>query len=257
VSLLSVRDLHKSYKSSSGHIVSAVANASFDLDAGTTLAIVGESGAGKSTLGRLVLRLIEPDAGAIVLAGENIRDFSKRRLRAARGSMQMVFQDPYSSLDPRRTIEQSIEEPLILHTGLSRRDRRSVILGLMDRVGLSSALLSRRPNLLSGGQLQRVSIARALAVKPRLIVCDEPVAALDISVRAQVLNLLLEIQRADDVALLFITHDMSTVRAMADQLAVMRSGVIVDYGPTDDVVNSPTSEYTRELLDAIPQLQLG
>jgi ABC-type glutathione transport system ATPase component len=232
--------------------VSAVTDVSFRLDVGRTLAVVGESGSGKSTLGRLVLRLIEPDHGRILIDGTDVRSLSQRDLRRFRAKNQIVFQDPKSSLNPRRTIEAAVTEPLGLHTNMTVAEQRRRAGELLGQVGLPASVLSRYPAQLSGGQLQRVAIARTLALDPRFIVCDEVVAALDASIRAHVLNLLADLQAVSNIAYLFITHDMATVGRFADELLVMRAGQVVESGPVGDVLTSPQHDYTRELISAIP-----
>lgn len=230
----------------------AVDDVSFMIDEGECLAVVGESGAGKSTLGRLVLRLIEPDRGSVTLAGMDVRSLNRRELRASREHMQMVFQDPYSSLDPRMTIRACVAEPLLAHTPMSRveRDRRAA--ELIDTVGLSSRYLDRYPVELSGGQLQRVSIARAIALKPKLIVCDEPVTALDVSVRAQIINLLNDLRSEFNLAYLFVTHDLALVEIVADRVLVMRGGRVIETANVAALFSDPQNPYTRELLSATP-----
>jgi peptide/nickel transport system ATP-binding protein/oligopeptide transport system ATP-binding protein len=230
----------------------AVDDVTFSLDHGRTLAVVGESGAGKSTTARLVLRLIEPDAGTIHFDGTDLLALSSADMRRQRRRMQMIFQDPYSALDPRITIGHSVAEPLKVHFHMNRSDREQIVGRLLGRVGLGSHHLDRLPSELSGGQLQRVSIARALTVDPLLIVCDEAVAALDVSIRAEVLNLLLDIQEERSVSYLFIAHDLAIVEAFADDVVVMRNGAVVEGGPIGTVFTSPTSPYTKELLAAIP-----
>jgi peptide/nickel transport system ATP-binding protein/oligopeptide transport system ATP-binding protein len=226
----------------------AVRDVSFSLARGETLAVVGESGAGKSTVGRLVLRLIEPDAGRIVFDGTDVSTLDRRELIRFRHRAQMIFQDPYSSLDPRIDIGTSIGEPLLIHRRLSRVERDKRAAELLDRVGLARSTAHSHPAELSGGQLQRVAIARALALEPALIVCDEPVAALDVSVRAQVLNLMLDLQAELGLAYLFISHDLALVEVIADRVAVMRRGEIVELAPAEALYRDPQHEYTRELL---------
>jgi ABC-type oligopeptide transport system ATPase subunit len=230
----------------------AVQGVDLTVHRGETVAVVGESGAGKSTLGRLVLRLIEPDEGSIVLDGVDVRALRARQLRALRKRMQMIFQDPYSSLDPRMVIEDAVAEPLVLHFDLTADERRARVLDLLTRVGISEHQADRYPYEFSGGQLQRIAIARALAVEPDLIVCDEPVAALDTSIQAQVINLLHDLQEEHGVAYVFISHDLSLVRLIADRVAVMYQGRIVEEGPTASVFEDPQDPYTRALLDVIP-----
>jgi oligopeptide transport system ATP-binding protein len=230
----------------------AVRDVSFTLERGETLAVVGESGAGKSTVGRLVLRLIEPDAGRIVFDGTDVSALGSRELVRLRRRMQMIFQDPHGSLDPRVDVGASVAEPLLVHFRTRRAERERRAAGLLDRVGLARATMRRHPGELSGGQLQRVAIARALALEPDLIVCDEPVAALDVSVRAQVLNLMHDLQQDLGLAYLFISHDLALVEVIADRVAVMRQGKIVETAPARDLYRDPQHEYTRELLAAVP-----
>jgi oligopeptide transport system ATP-binding protein len=230
----------------------AVDDVTFSLDRGRTLAVVGESGAGKSTTARLVLRLIEPDAGTMHFDGTDLLALSRGDMRRERRRIQMIFQDPYSALDPRITIGHSVAEPLKVHFHMNRRDREQIVVRLLGRVGLGPHHLDRLPSELSGGQLQRVSIARALTVDPLLIVCDEAVAALDVSIRAEVLNLLLDIQEERGVSYLFIAHDLAIVEAFADDVIVMKDGAVVEGGPIGDVFTAPSSTYTKELLAAIP-----
>ena len=219
---------------------------------GETLAVVGESGAGKSTLGRLLLRLIEPDEGRVVLDGTDVLALRSKELRALRKRMQMIFQDPFGSLDPRMVVEDAVAEPLVVHFGMQGSERRSRVLELLDRVGIGEHQAERYPHEFSGGQLQRIAIARALAAEPDLIVCDEPVAALDVSIRAQVVNLLHELQRERGVAYVFISHDLSLVRLIAQRVAVMYQGRVVEEGETGAVFDNPQHSYTQALLDAIP-----
>lgn len=263
MTLLRVQGLSKSYprrRDFFGRVVDrfdAVSDVSFTLGHGETLSIVGESGAGKSTVGRLILRLIEPDRGSVVLDGVDLRAIPRRALRAHRRHMQMIFQDPFSSLDPRVEIGRSVEEPMLMHLGLSADERRGRALALLRRVGLDEGYARRLPSGLSGGQLQRVAIARALSLNPKLIVCDEPVAALDVSVRAQVLNLMAELQEEFGMSYLFISHDLSIVRAISDRVAVMSRSRLVEVGETEQIFQAPENDYTRELISAIPQLAHG
>lgn len=230
----------------------AVRDVSFDLNAGETLAIVGESGAGKSTLGRLVLRLVEPDAGSILIEGRDIRELGRGPLRSLRKRVQMIFQDPYSSLDPRMSVEDSVAEPLTIHFNMGSAERHRKVLEVLDRVGIGARQASRYPHEFSGGQLQRIAIARALAVEPDLIVCDEPVAALDMSIRAQVINLLADLQEERGVSYLFISHDLSLVRHFADRIAVMYRGEIVEVASSEELYTDPKHPYSRDLLKVIP-----
>lgn len=260
MTLLEVTGLTKKYTTKKNwygrpaEVFVAVDDVGFSLDSGRTLALVGESGAGKSTTGRLVNRLLRPDAGDIVFEGKNIAKLDGSKLRAVRPMMQMIFQDPYSSLDPRIPIIDSVGEPLLIHEGMSRSDRRKRAAELLHRVGVREDLAWRRPSELSGGQLQRVSIARALSVSPKLIVCDEPVAALDVSIQAQVLDLLVGLQRDLGLSYLFISHDLAIVRSFSSEIAVMKDGQIVEHGATERVFHEPEHSYTQELIDSIPRL---
>ncbi|MGV9946783.1 ATP-binding cassette domain-containing protein [Rhodococcus aetherivorans] len=248
--LLEVHGLTKSF----GAEKAAVSDVSFGLEAGQTLALVGESGAGKSTTGRLALRLSTPDSGRIRFRGSDVGALSRRGLQGFRREAQMIFQDPFSSLNPRMRIWKAVAEPMLVHRTAPRRELRDRAADLLAQVGLPTHLIDRFPTSLSGGQLQRVAIARALATGPALIVCDEPVAALDVSVQAQVINLLLEIQRDRGVAYLFITHDLALVETFAHSVAVMRAGRIVEQAPVAELFATPREEYTKTLLDAIPEL---
>jgi oligopeptide transport system ATP-binding protein len=255
--LLRATGLTKAFRSGGGlfsakHVHQAVRGVDVVVDRGETLAVVGESGAGKSTVGRLVLRLIEPDEGTIVLDGTDVRALGTKQLREMRKQAQMIFQDPFSSLDPRMVVEDALAVPLKLHFGLKGAELRRRVLELLDRVGIAEHQAERYPYEFSGGQLQRIAIARALAVEPDLIVCDEPVAALDVSIQAQVINLLDDLQRDQHVAYVFISHDLSLVQIIADRLAVMYQGLVVEEGPSASIFAGPRHPYTRALLDVIP-----
>lgn len=231
--------------------VRAVDGVSFTLAQGETLGLVGETGSGKSTLGRLVLRLVEPTAGRIRFEGRDVTGASSGVLRAMRPRMQMVFQDPYGSLDPRMTAGQIIAEPMVTH-GVARREAAERARALLSQVGLRSAMAGRYPHEFSGGQRQRLGIARAIALDPSLVVLDEPVSALDVSVQAQILNLLAEIQARSSVAYLFIAHDLAVVRHVSDRVAVMYLGRIVEIAPRDALYGAPRHPYTVSLLAAVP-----
>ncbi|NNM72923.1 ABC transporter ATP-binding protein [Enterovirga aerilata] len=232
--------------------VHAVEKVSFDLRQGETLALVGESGCGKSTTGRSVMRLIEPLSGSVLLDGEDIMALGERELRERRRKMQMIFQDPFASLDPRMTVGAAIAEPLVINRLASRAEAREKTAELLRRVGLSPDMAGRFPHEFSGGQRQRICIARALAVRPRLIVADESVSALDVSVKAQVVNLMLELQAGMKLAYLFISHDMAVVERVSHRVAVMYLGEIVEIGPRAEIFGNPQHSYTRRLLEAVP-----
>ncbi len=247
--VLEVENLAKRFATPAG-VVHAVNDVSFVLHPGETLGLVGESGSGKSTLGRCVLRLTAPSAGRIRFAGQDITDAPERHCRALRGAMQMVFQDPWAALNPRMTARELIEEPLLLHTPLSRAERREEATRLGLRVRLPEAMLGRYPSELSGGQQQRVCIARAIATKPALIVLDEPTSSLDLSVRAGILDLLAELKEETGAAMLFITHDLGTLRLMADRVMVMYLGRVVEQAPAATLYAAPAHPYTQALMSA-------
>jgi oligopeptide/dipeptide ABC transporter ATP-binding protein len=232
--------------------VQAVDGVSLTVHQGSVLAIVGESGCGKSTLGRLAMRLIEPDQGAIRFMGQDLRALSPAALRARRRDMQIIFQDPFASLDPRMTVEQAVAEPLRLHGIVPRAKERERVAELLSRVGLRPELARRWPHEFSGGQRQRIAIARALASGPKLILGDEPVSALDVSVQAQVVNLLQDLIRDLGLTFVLISHDLGVVRHVADRVAVMYLGRVVEEGPTEAVFMAPRHPYTRALLAAVP-----
>jgi oligopeptide/dipeptide ABC transporter ATP-binding protein len=235
-------------------VVRAVDGVSLDVAPGETLALVGESGSGKSTVGRLALRLIEPTAGTVRFAGRDLASLSGAELRRARAGAQLIFQDPYSSLNPRMTVGEMLAEPLLLHTDLSPASRRARVADLLRIVGLRSECAQRYPHEFSGGQRQRIAIARALAVEPELIICDEPVSALDVSIRSQIINLLRDLQQRLGLAYVFISHDLAVVQHIATRVAVMYLGRIVETAPCDRIFAEPRHPYTQALLAAVPVL---
>jgi peptide/nickel transport system ATP-binding protein len=258
--LMSVRDLKVHFPVRKGIFqrvvdqVKAVDGISFDVYPGQTRGLVGESGCGKTTTGRAVLRLIEPTDGQVFYRGEDVRALSGGKLRLLRKHMQIIFQDPYGSLNPRMTVESALIEPMwIQKIGKSTADRRDRAVDLLEEVGLSAMHLRRYPHEFSGGQRQRVCIARALSVEPEFIICDESVSALDVSVQAQVLNLLKDLQEKKGLTYVFISHDLSVVKFMADMMAVMRDGKFVEFGPSEAIYADPKQEYTRKLISATPQ----
>jgi len=237
--------------------VRAVNDVSLAINAGETLGLVGESGSGKSTLGRMLLRLIDPDSGEVLFDGRDVLRASGAELRRLRRDMQIIFQDPFGSLDPRMTVEQIVCEPMVVHGNESGEARRQRAAEMMCAVGLDASALARYPHEFSGGQRQRIGIARAMMLRPRFIVADEPVSALDVSVGAQIVNLLQRLQREFQLTYLFISHSMPIVRYLADRIAVMQRGELVEVGATEQIVTAPQHPYTRTLLAATPELQVG
>jgi oligopeptide/dipeptide ABC transporter ATP-binding protein len=261
--LLRVRNLRKYFPQRSGllkqhkHYLHAVDDVSFDLLRGETLGLVGESGCGKSTLGRTLLRLYEPDAGEIRFDGRDLRALSRGEMRQMRRRMQMIFQDPYDSLNPRHTIGDIIEEPLLVHRVGNAAQRREQVAALLRQVGLAPDSAERYPHELSGGQRQRVGIARAIALNPDFVVCDEAISALDVSIQAQIINLLLQLRQSLDLSLLFISHDLSVVRHLSDRVAVMYLGEIVELAPAASIYSEARHPYTQYLIASIPKPQPG
>lgn len=262
-SLLDVRDLRKSFPRAAGIFSSgarrpsfvAVDQVSFDVAPGETFAIVGESGCGKTTLARVLLRLIEPDSGRILFDGQEVTSLSGTALRRARRSMQMIFQDPFASLNPRMRVGEIVEEPLAIHEpGLPKDERKAQAAAILERVGLGGDAMKRFPHEFSGGQRQRIGIARALILRPKLVVADEPVSALDVSVGAQVLLLLQELQRELGLTYIFISHSLPVVAQIATRVAVMRAGKFVERGGVEQILHHPEDAYTRELLAAVPEI---
>jgi ABC-type oligopeptide transport system ATPase subunit len=259
MTLLEVENLQKWFPVRSGMIlertvdhVKAVDDVSFTIEEGETLGLVGESGSGKSTTGYCILQLLKPTSGSIRFQGTELTTLGREELRRTRRDMQIVFQDPYASLNPRMTVGDIVGEPLLAHKIGDRKSRRATVRNLLDVVGFDPSYVNRYPHEFSGGQRQRIGIARALALNPKLIVCDEPVSALDVSIQAQILNLLKDLQRDFGLTYLFIAHDLAVVRAMSDRIAVMNRGKLVEVGPAEQVYTSPQEEYTKALLAAVP-----
>jgi len=264
--LLEARELRKSYSRATGLLsengrgarFTAVDGVSFCVEAGETFAVVGESGCGKTTLARMLLRLIEPDSGEIEFDGRDLLALGGERLRERRRQMQMIFQDPFASLNPKMRVGEIVGEPLAIHEpGLSRTERRTRVAATLTRVGLNEDALVRYPHEFSGGQRQRIGIARALILRPKLIVADEPVSALDVSVGAQVLLLLQELQQEFGLTYIFISHSLPVVAQVATRVAVMRAGQFVETGLVEQVLHQPAHPYTRELLAAVPEVPTG
>lgn len=251
--LLEAENLVKEFPARRGK-VHAVSGVSLCIYRGETLALVGESGCGKSTLGRMLLRLIEPTSGRLRYDGQNLLALKPEKMREMRRRMQIIFQDPYASLNPRMSIGRIIEEPLLTHKiGENRQERQSIVHSLMDKVGIRPEFYSRYPHQFSGGQRQRVGIARALALNPELIVCDEPVSALDVSIQAQILNLLRDLQKELGLTYLFISHDLGVVRYISDRVCVMFLGRLCEIGGTKELYQSPIHPYTRFLMESVPK----
>lgn len=250
--ILEVKGLKKYFKTSAG-MLHAVDDLSFDIQKGKTLGLVGESGCGKSTTGRAILRLLEPTAGQILFEGEDLATFNKSKMEEARKDLQIIFQDPFSSLNPRRTVSQTIMEPMIIHKLYkTKEEMMKNVLEIMETVGLAERLVNAYPHELDGGRRQRIGVARALSLDPKFIVCDEPVSALDVSIQAQILNLMKELQAERGLTYLFITHDLSVVNHFSDDIAVMYLGKIVEKAPAEELFANPLHPYTKALLSAIP-----
>jgi oligopeptide/dipeptide ABC transporter ATP-binding protein len=255
--LLRVRNLKKYFPMKAGMFrkgapLKAVDDVNFDLEAGSTLGLVGESGCGKSTLGRAILRLHEPTGGEVILDSKPVTGAGRAALMLQRRKMQIIFQDPYASLNPRRTVYQTVREPLDIHKVGEPKERRRIVQELLERVGMRRQVMDRYPHEFSGGQRQRVGIARALALEPKFIVADEPVSALDVSVQSQVLNLIADLQKDMGIAFLFISHDLAVVQHVSDDVGVMYLGKLVEMGPAARIYKDPKHPYTQALLSAIP-----
>lgn len=252
MALLEVKNLKKYFKTPAGNL-HAVDNVTFEIEKGKTLGVVGESGCGKSTLGKTIIRMTEATDGEIRFNGQEITGMSQREFKKMRMQMQMVFQDPYASLDPRMSVSSLIAEPLeTYHLAHGKKDLEEQVLGLMDTVGLARRFANVYPHELDGGRRQRIGIARALALSPEFIVCDEPVSALDVSIQAQILNLLMDLQQEKELTYIFITHDMSVVKHISDEICVMYLGQIVEKCPADELFKHTLHPYSKALLSAIP-----
>lgn len=249
--LLEVNELKKYFQTSRGQL-HAVDGVSFTIQKGKTLGLVGESGCGKSTTGRTILRLIEPTSGQVLFDGKDVAKLSASELRKIRKDMQIIFQDPFSSINPRKTIAQTIAQPLTMHKICGKKELEERVLEIMNVVGLAPRLINAYPHELDGGRRQRVGIARALAMNPKFVVCDEPVSALDVSIQAQILNLMKELQEKHDLTYLFITHDLSVVNHFSDDIAVMYLGKLIEKAPAEELFSNPAHPYTKALLSAIP-----
>jgi oligopeptide transport system ATP-binding protein len=252
--VLTVDDLAVHFKGAGRHAppIKAVDGVAFEVAAGETLGVVGESGCGKSTTGRAVLQLIRPTRGKVWLGDVELTTLDEESLRLLRPRMQMIFQDSYASLNPRHDVGRIIAEPMMVHNGVSRREAQPRVLELLDLVGLRETAIERFPHEFSGGQRQRINIARALSLQPELIVCDEPISALDVSIQAQIVNLLVELQQQFGLSYVFIAHDLSMVEHIAHRVAVMYLGHIAESGPVDELFSRPAHPYTRALLSAVP-----
>ncbi|NLT13127.1 MAG: ATP-binding cassette domain-containing protein [Clostridiales bacterium] len=249
--LLEVKNLKKYFKNPAG-MLHAVDDITFTLDDGKTLGVVGESGCGKTTLGRTIIHLIEATSGKVFFEGRDITNPKKKELKAIREEMQIIFQDPYSSLNPRKSVSEAIMEPLIIQGKLSKADMLREMRAIMDTVGLAERFENSYPHELDGGRRQRIGIARALALKPKFIVCDEPVSALDVSIQAQIINLMLDLQEERGLAYMFVTHDLSVVKYISDDVMVMYLGNMVEKAASDELFANPLHPYTKALLSAIP-----
>lgn len=252
MTLLNVRHMTKTFSGAGGTTVRAVSDVSFSLEAGEVLGVVGESGCGKTTMGHAILRLIEPDSGDVIFDGTDLTKASKAALKRSRRNLQVIFQDPFGSLNPRHKVGHIIGEPLIVHRIGTSVERKARVAELLDLVGLPLDSRDRYPHEFSGGQRQRIAIARALALNPKLIIADESVSALDVSIQSQILNLIAELREKLDLSIVFISHDLSVIRHVSHRIAVMYLGRIVEIGPAQQIIEAPQHPYTRALLAAVP-----
>lgn len=250
-SFLQVEHLKKYFKSHGG-MLHAVDDVSFFVEEGKTIGVVGESGCGKSTLGRVMIHLLDSTDGKIIYRGEDVTKPDRKRLSRLRSEMQMIFQDPYSSLNPKYTVFQALEEPLLIQQKLKAKEREEKVYEIMEMVGLAQRLVNTFPHELDGGRRQRIGIGRALSINPKFIVCDEPVSALDVSIQAQILNLLQEIQEKMNLTYMFITHDLAVVKYISDKILVMYLGQIVEFADSEELFSNPLNPYTKALLSAVP-----
>ncbi|WP_404401523.1 ABC transporter ATP-binding protein [Pelagibacterium halotolerans] len=253
MTLLDIRNLSKTYPGAGGSTVKAVSDVSFSIESGEVLGVVGESGCGKSTLGRALLRLIEPSEGEIHFDGKDLMGLSRGQLKPVRKDLQIIFQDPFGALNPRHTVGGIIGEPLKVHRIGTRAERAARVAELLDLVGLPADAAKRYPHEFSGGQRQRIAIARALALDPKLLVADEAVSALDVSIQSQIINLIADLQKRLALSIIFISHDLSVIRHVSDRIAVMYLGRIVEIGPSEELMTNPKHPYTQALLSAIPR----
>ncbi|KKB07102.1 hypothetical protein VE25_19875 [Devosia geojensis] len=253
MSLLELRHLSKTYPGANGAVVHAVSDVSLSIAPGEVLGVVGESGCGKSTLGRSLLRLIEPSGGEIVFEGRDLTRLTRHQMKPVRRDLQVIFQDPFGSLNPRHTVGGIIGEPLEVHRVGTRGERKARVAELLKLVGLPEDAASRYPHEFSGGQRQRIAIARALALEPKLLVADEAVSALDVSIQSQIINLIADLQKRLNLSIMFISHDLSVIRHVSDRIAVMYLGRIVEIGPAEEIMTAPRHPYTQALLSAIPR----
>ncbi|HEY4200970.1 MAG TPA: oligopeptide/dipeptide ABC transporter ATP-binding protein [Devosiaceae bacterium] len=252
MSLIDVRNLSKTYPGANGAVVQAVSDVSFSIGEAEVLGVVGESGCGKSTLGRSLLRLIEPNSGEIRFGGRDLMTLRRNEMTPLRRDLQIIFQDPFGALNPRHKVGTIIAEPLVVHRVGNRADRERRVADLLEIVGLPEDAARRFPHEFSGGQRQRIAIARALALAPKLLVADEAVSALDVSIQSQIINLIADLQRRLSLSIMFISHDLSVIRHVSDRIAVMYLGRIVEIGPTEEIMEAPRHPYTQALLSAIP-----